>query len=1414
MERPRLNPAPGSRILRHVGDRLRVDLEGSLHPGARAFLRTNLTRGSRARAEVVALAGRGAADPGTFAGASWRDIPLERQGDRWSLDLPLTEPGHFRAKAYLLDPEGRQHWPEGEDLGISVLPDGLRTANTIYCAFPRLFGPTRTLVRALREGEEHRWQELDRRGLTVIPPSGTLRDLAACVPHIVDTLGFRILHLLPLGPTPTTYARMGRFGSPYAQLDLEGIDPALVVFDRRSTAEDQFRELAHAVHAREALVFLDIVVNHTGWGSRLMQEAPEGFRREPGGAFRSPGAWGVTWGDLVELDHQRPELWTRVADSLLTWCRRGVDGFRCDAGYMIPLPAWQYIAARVRQEFPETVFLLEGLGGAWETTEALLAEGSLTWAYSELFQNHAPRAVSGYLDHALRQAQRLGPLVHYAETHDNDRLARRGRVWSLLRNRLCALASVSGAWGLTCGVEWLAPEKIDVHQATGLAWGSEDNLVPELAALNRLVSDHPCFFDGARIERLSGEDDPVLVLQRTSAEGLDACLVVVNLDPDLEHTIRLPEAAAGWVDLLGQPPPEGAPTCTLAPGAAFALAPAREPRGLSGEAYRRLRAQAAFGFTHLAEHLGAEGVGPLAPETLAAFVEADPSAFLAALPRLDRAQARIDAGAALRTALKDPGYPAVALWEALDARRVRPVPPGHSLLVREAQPFTAILARPGRTPLRQRSTPVSGGQVAAFPPSAFADLSSGGESATLTLERFQGGQAPLEGTLRLLAPDPLPAPGPAAEGLVLLTNGRGAMARVHTDLGRIASKYDALLAANLHPEAPCDRHVLVKRLRAWANADGFLSSLEGAHLLAFQAGPPARWTFRVPAGDGRAALLRLELELQEGHNTVRVRLERLAQPPSSGDPLPPEASLRVTLRFDLEDRSFHQETRCSDGQEAFFRRITEPLAEGIGFTFAPAEDRRLRGESEAGRFHLEPEWSRDLHHSVEAQRGMADRGDAWSPGWFEIELAVGRPVRVQLSADPEPPPLEALREPAPGPSDLREALRRSASAFLARRGPGLTVIAGYPWFLDWGRDTLIACRGLLAGGFEREARSILRTFGAFEDRGTLPNMLGADSTANRSTSDAPLWFALACEDAARRFGPAFLQERAGDRTLAEVLDSIARGYRDGTPNGIRMDPASGLIWSPAHFTWMDTNFPACTPREGYPIELQGLWIRLLRQVAALEGDSAWTALADRAQASLGGFWDEAEGWCHDTLLAPAGTPAAQARPDGHLRPNQLWVVALGLLEPARARRVVAACERHLLVPGALRSLAPLPVREPLPLRGPGGQPLNDPRHPYWGRYEGDEDTRRKPAYHNGTAWCWLLPLFAEALAKAWPDDATACAAARAHLGSCAALLAEGCLGHLPEILDGDAPHAQRGCDAQAWSATEALRIWVMLESCP
>ena len=228
-----------------------------------------------------------------------------------------------------------------------------------------------------------------------------------------QTLDCRILHLLPIHPTPTTYARFGRFGSPYAALDLTAVDPALVEFDKRATGIDQFCELSFAAHSLGARVFIDIVINHTGWGSVLQENSPEFFLKNPDGTFASPGAWGTTWEDLVELKQDSVLLWDKIADALLIWCRRGVDGFRCDAGYKIPVPAWQYIIARVQEEFPETIFLLEGLGGSWDATESLFTEGGMQWAYSELFQNYSGKEVAWYLDYANRQSARVGAYVHY-----------------------------------------------------------------------------------------------------------------------------------------------------------------------------------------------------------------------------------------------------------------------------------------------------------------------------------------------------------------------------------------------------------------------------------------------------------------------------------------------------------------------------------------------------------------------------------------------------------------------------------------------------------------------------------------------------------------------------------------------------------------------------------------------------------------------------------------------------------------------------------------------------------------------------------------------------------------------------------------------------------------------------------------
>lgn len=1434
MQRPIMEPAPGTHLVRHVGDRLSIRLG---HPeakdlGLRAFLRTNLTRGEVARRETIALLGRLPEDEATFAGASWRDIPLELREDGFALDLPLLEVGHFRAKAYVVDAEGRQTWPDGDDLALSVHPAHVRTGNTIYCAFPRCFGPSKRLEHTLEGPHTAEVARLDQAGYTVIPPSGTLRDVTAEVPHIVDVLGCRILHLLPIGPTPTTHARMGRFGSPYAQLDMTGIDPALVVFDKKTTGVDQFRELADAMHAREGMVFLDIVVNHTGWRSWLLENHPDWFLRESDGSFHSPGAWGVRWEDLVELDHTHPRLWSSIAESLLEWCRRGIDGFRCDAAYMVPLSAWQYILSTVRQEFPDTVFLAEGLGGPWDLTERLLCEGGMQWAYSELFQNFDPVPVQGYLDHAIRQSNRVGTLVHYSETHDNARLAKGGRAWSLFRNRLCALTSVSGGYGFTNGVEWLAEEQINVHSARGLAWGKAPNLVHELSRLTRLVSTHPCFFDGCTLERVSPDGSVVVAVARTSRDGRDHGLVLANLDTREPHTFEI--AASVWdrggpktVELLGQTAPVAVRDgdrvrVSLGPLDCFFLAAKAVPDGETGDVYRKLRDAETFALSAIAAVLPHEAIGPADYRALAALVSRDPARFLGCLHTLDEGLARRDLVAALESAVAAGHMPQVVTIAPTDTPKINLVPPAHFVLVRDDRPFRARLEPMDGEPREHRSIAIDGGHVVVLPPH---ELREGWVDVPVVLRRFGETTTVLATTLRHLGERPAaPPPVPnLPESLALLVNGRGGMARIHMAPGVVTSKYDALLAANLHPSAPCDRHVLAKRVRLWVIADGFLTTLGSENLLSFEPGPPAVWRFAANAGDERRVAIRMVAFMREGENATVLRFEREAESPDLGTVLGPSGAVSLTVRIDLEDRGFHAETHRNEGSEHHFASNVHHRTGEQGFFFSPAPDRKLRVVSDSGSFHPEPEWT-SAHHPLEATRGLVDHGDAYSPGWFDLPLGAGEMATILLTAESEVPDVEAILTP-PAPKlpkhapDLSEdafgaRLARAARAYLVRRDGGATVIAGYPWFLDWGRDTLIALRGLVVAGYHEETLDVLRTYGALERDGTLPNMLSADSTANRETSDAPLLYALACEDAARVLGESLYDEKASDgRTIGEILLSIARGYAAGAPNGVRVDAESGLVWSPPHYTWMDTNYPAATPREGYPIELAALWIRLLRQLerrGALGGDPHLVGLRAHAETSFSLYVRDDLPFLSDTLHAGPGTPARDARADDHLRPNMLTAIALGIVKGERAKTSVASATRRLLVPGGMRSLAPLPVGYELPIHAPWGELLGDPHHPYRGRYEGDEDRQRKPAYHNGTAWVFPLATYAEALVAAWDASPEARRAARAILGSTAAHLDSGCVGQLPEVLDGDAPHLPRGCDAQAWSVTETLRVWLAL----
>lgn len=1467
-------PAPGARLLKFVGDRIRFELrngDGHSHPAhCQARMRTNLGRASVINQEILEAQTR----KRPFGGASWHDLPMHRDGEVWWIELPLTEIGYFSAKCYFLDESGQQFWPDGPDAGVSVHPDGYRTANTIYCAFTRMFGESRHLRVIAGDPGLETALVLDQQGYAVIPPSGKFRDLARQLPHIIDNLGCRILHLLPVNPTPTTFARFGRFGSPYASLNLTAIDPALVEFDQRTTGVEQFMELAHAVHANGARLFLDIVINHTGWGSTLQENHPEWFKRKPDGSFASPGAWGTVWEDLVELEHGHVALWETVAESLLTWCRRGVDGFRCDAGYQVPLPAWQFIIARVRQEFPQALFLLEGLGGAWELTENLITTGGMQWAYSELFQNYSPLQISGYLDHSLAQSARTGVLVNYSETHDNERLARLGRNWSLLRNRLCALTATNGAYGFTCGVEWLAPERVNVHSCRGLAWGNPDNLVPELGRLNRLLADHPCFFDGAIIQRLSAPESPVYALKRTSAEGLDLVVVLVNTDLENPQALTLPDAMVRELgrlefELLGQiapvvkSPTPGELQFQLQPAEVLCLSGHPTPRGLAGELYRMARARAAWAFQALGQLLSVEFIGEVSWRTLARWVDQNPEGFLGAVSELAAQAARGRHGT--KHVLAHPhapqGYLPVVTWTMEDARRITLVPPGHWLLLRDGRAFRAVLkAEQGTASQHVESIPAAGGHLACFKPATTPG------DAALTLERFDISNEHVRGTLRFLNHSPsfdsnLPGqlsldnlhslreiataakevkrirlPGEENwQPLVLLTNGIGGMARLGVDFGSVKSKYDCLLGANLNARVPVDRHIFAKRARAWVNADGFITPLDLRNLASFQPGPPATWYFVANAGDGRTVEIQIIASMLEDLNTVILHFDRPTESIAKSRPLPPQCEVRLTIRVDIEDRGFHWETRRNPGADYHFASNTRQLSDGQGFSFTPGGDRQLRAYITRGIYHPQPEWCENLPHSNEQSRGQTGAGDAYSPGWFELPLALGAGGSIVVSAEAVlPSPEEIHQSRFPSDSTIVERspeanlfphadifgwqLLRAARSYVVRRGAGVTIIAGYPWFLDWGRDSLICARGLLAAGMIHVVKQLLVVFGRFVQEGTLPNTIHGDDASNRDTSDAPLWYGLVCEELAAVEGAGFYATPVGDNgsTIEEVLLNIAEHYRDGTPNGIRMDPESGLVWSPSHFTWMDTNYPAGTPREGYPVEIQALWVRLLLQLSRIRPaveKGRWSQLAAVAQASLHRyFWLEELGYVADLLIAGTGKPASEGVVDDALRSNGLIAISLGLFKGVQARRSVLAAARHLVVPGGLRSLAPLPVSLPRPIHGASGGLLNDPVNPYWGRYEGDEDTRRKPAYHNGTAWGWTFPIFCEALCLAWEGDVHARAAARAYLGSLDQVMMSGCIGQLPEIMDGDAPHTPRGCDAQAWSVTEALRVWKWLNT--
>jgi predicted glycogen debranching enzyme len=635
----------------------------------------------------------------------------------------------------------------------------------------------------------------------------------------------------------------------------------------------------------------------------------------------------------------------------------------------------------------------------------------------------------------------------------------------------------------------------------------------------------------------------------------------------------------------------------------------------------------------------------------------------------------------------------------------------------------------------------------------------------------------------------------------LVTNGLGGFA-AGTVTGACTRRYHGLLIAALRP--PLGRTLLVASLQLrvgyhgrWhalsANeyADGTIDPQGWRHLERFELdGPVPCWSYT--AGD---ALIEQRIWMAHGRNTtyVGLRVER------GSDPVEIEATPLCTYR------DYHAHGRGGWSLDVDAR------ADGCRIqAFAGARPYAIA--CDRGRFEAAPAWYWNFRHREESARGLDDVEDLFRPGAFRARISPGESVNFVFTADGDPVGAAAatldavygraarLESGAGGrqPGWIRR-LALAADQFIVRRdagGEGTTMIAGYPWFGDWGRDTMIALPGLtLATGRFDDAARILRTFAVHVSEGMLPNRFpDAGEEPEYNTVDATLWYFHAIEAYGRASGDGALAAE-----LYPVLADILEWHLRGTRYGIGVDPADGLLRAGepgVQLTWMDAKIGdwVVTPRIGKPVEINALWynaLEFMAELAQAQGQAGaakrCAGLAGRVRESFAArFWYREGGYLYDVVDGPADSPDPAARGDDRrLRPNQIFAVSLPrpLLEGPRARAVVDACARELWTPCGLRSLAP-------------GDPAYAPA------YRGGP-AERDAVYHQGTVWSWLLGPFATAHYRVYGDAA----AARAWLAPAAGHLRDACLGSISEIFDAEPPHAPRGCFAQAWSVAEVLRAW-------
>ena len=627
----------------------------------------------------------------------------------------------------------------------------------------------------------------------------------------------------------------------------------------------------------------------------------------------------------------------------------------------------------------------------------------------------------------------------------------------------------------------------------------------------------------------------------------------------------------------------------------------------------------------------------------------------------------------------------------------------------------------------------------------------------------------------------------------LVTNGTGGYA-CGTVGGALARHYHGLLVAALEP--PLGRTLLLSKLNETVTcagqiyalhadqwADGTIAPVGFQNLDSFALeGTIPVWRYRL----GDDGLLEKRVWMEQGSNTTYVHYTLV------------QAATSVELNLDVlvNYRDHHDSTVAYDWEMNVL-----PVADG-GRVVARSGATPFWVRADRAEYMPDHTWSTGYYKAIEAYRGEYVGDDHLLVGHFRATLKAGESLTVVATTEPEliidgqaayerRQQYEAgliAASPLGGRQPEVDQLVLAADQFIVRRATpddsdGRTVIAGYPWFSDWGRDTMIALPGLtLATGQHAVAARILRTFSRFVDRGMIPNRFPDEGEAPEyNTVDATLWFVEAVR--------AYFDATRDDvllRELFPVLRNIIDHHISGTRYSIRMDPVDGLLYAGdegVQLTWMDVKIDdwVVTPRTGKAIEINALWYNALACMVNFarllgEPDVIYADIMERVRANFRRFWIEGRGYCYDVIDGPDGD-------DATLRPNQVIALALAdnLLTPEQGQSVLQNCMGALLTPRGLRSLAP-------------------DHADYKPQYGGDRASR-DAAYHQGTVWGWLIGPFVTACVRVYGDTD------RVHRTIAPLLdnLHEHGVGSLSEIFDAEPPHAPRGCFAQAWTVAEVLR---------